>query len=167
MGYEYAQHCKLLRNLHLLSHRVNEILRFMDPHHYEMVAALRKFVEDTYAFAQTLGSLDPLLYEGHKILPNVMSDEHTDRHDPELSWAIIAALGSHKGGYIYIKHLALRIRLEPGDIVMLRGRVLKHKVEPWTGGQRISIPHFTHSSVWRMAQMEHLVGGEADGPDYA
>jgi hypothetical protein len=41
--------------------------------------------------------------------------------------------------------------LEPGDIILIRGRVVPHLIEPWTDGQRIAIPHFTHSSLWRAA----------------
>jgi hypothetical protein len=32
--------------------------------------------------------------------------------------------------------------------VALRGRVVPHEIEEWVG-QRITMPHFTHSSVWR------------------
>lgn len=86
----------------------------MDPTHHEQVAALRKYVEELYAFTRTLGALDPLLYEGHEVLLNVSADEHTDRHDPRKSWVIIATLGNHQGGHLFIRHLNLRIRMEPG-----------------------------------------------------
>jgi hypothetical protein len=70
----------------------------------------------------------------------------------------MAALGYHKGGYLVLPELGLHVRLEPGDIVLIRGRILRHFVEDWEGGQRICIPHFTHSSVWRMVERGHLVG---------
>ena len=129
----------------------------MDPAHYNDAKRLREEVEKRFPFTRALGALDPLLYEGQELLYNVMSDEHTDGFDPPGSYSLIAAAGNFQGGYLFFRHLGLRVRLEPGDIVMFRGRVLKHVVEVWTGGQRISIPHFTHSSVWKLMGMGDLV----------
>ncbi|KAJ6562938.1 hypothetical protein B0H10DRAFT_2239742 [Mycena sp. CBHHK59/15] len=38
----------------------------------------------------------------------------------------------------------LRMRYEAGDLILLRGRALKHEIEEFTDGQRISVAHFTH-----------------------
>jgi hypothetical protein len=117
-------------------------------------------MERTYPFTRTMGTIDTLIYEGRELLLNVQSPEHTDRQDPKCAWALLAALGYHRGGYMILPELGLRIRLEPGDLLGIRGRVFKHFVEDWTGGQRICIPHFTHSTIWRLAKMAHLVGLE-------
>lgn len=92
---------------------------------------------------------DLLIYEDHEILYNRTSTLHTDSSDPQNGWAILTAFGTFKGGYVRLPNLGLHIRLEPGDAIALRGQVIPHEVEAWDGGQRISIPHFTHSSVWR------------------
>src|SRR5882762_6030811 len=65
-----------------------------------------------------------------------------------LLLALLFAFGEHQGGYVFLPHLGLRVRLQPGDVVPLRGRVVPHQIEEWVG-QRITIPHFTHSSLWR------------------
>jgi hypothetical protein len=101
--------------------------------------------------------VDPLIYEGHEILFNVMTEEHTDSFDPALAYAVIMAAGDFQGGHLFFCHLGLCVRFELGDMVMFQGQVLKHLVEVWTGGQRISIPHFTHSSIWKLMGMGHLV----------
>ncbi|KZP27388.1 hypothetical protein FIBSPDRAFT_730851, partial [Athelia psychrophila] len=97
-------------------------------------------------------------YEAREILFNIQKEVHVDKQDPPLSWVVDLALGEHKGGHLVLPQLGLRIRLEPGDMIMLRGRMIRHGVEDWTGGQRICMPHFTHSSTWRMMNMGHLVG---------
>jgi hypothetical protein len=157
-GQYLKAHLDLLGQLSLLSHRTNEFLRLTEPKHYEDAVKLRKEVEECFPWTRAFGAMDPLVYEGHELLFNVQSFEHTDRWDPQRSWAIIYCAGSHEGGYLYLPHLGLRVRMGPGDMVMIRGRVLKHMVEEWSGGQHISIPHFTHSSIWRMMGMAHLVG---------
>ena len=58
---------------------------------------------------------------------------------------------------IFFPQLNLRVCLLPGDFVLIRGRVLEHMIEEWDGGQRISIPHFTHTSLWRDCGLEDLV----------
>ena len=52
-----------------------------------------------------------------------------------------------KGGNIYFPELGLMVSLQPEDFVIMRRRVITHGIERWKGGQRISIPHFTHTSV--------------------
>jgi hypothetical protein len=148
----------MLQQLKLLSHRVNEGIRFTDPNHYEDAKKLRESVERKHPFAKALGKIDTLVYEGHQILLNIRSGEHVDRHDPKRSFAGLTAFGGHKGGYLVFPELGIRVRLEPRDGVFLRGRMLRHFVQDWEGGQRICIAHFTHSTVWRMEGMGHLVG---------
>jgi len=55
------------------------------------------------------------------------------------------------------------MRMQPGDIVFLKGRVVRHLIEDWTGGQRISVPHFTHTSTWKMvAELADRLGADED-----
>jgi hypothetical protein len=140
--------CELARVLQILSHRMNACLEYVDPEHYAEAMALRNLIRKCRASYDTLAHSDVLVYEGREILYNRQSGLHTDSQDPELSWALLSALGEHKGGHLFLPHLGLRVRLEPGDVIMLRGRVIPHEIEEWVG-QRITIPHFTHSSMWR------------------
>lgn len=156
-------HQEVVGSLDILSHRVNAILEFMDPQHYAHAVELRRRVHSMFPFTRSIAAIDPLVYEGREILANVQMSDHTDRFDPIWGNAIIAGAGEHRDGYLRFPNLGLRVRLNPGDIVMFRGRVLRHSVEPWSGGQRISIPHFTHSTVWKMMGMEECVGGDAEG----
>jgi hypothetical protein len=74
---------------------------------------------------------------------------HLDGADPLNAWVTLMTLGEFTGGELYIPSLNLRLHYEPGAIVLLKGRRLSHVVETWEGGQRISIVHFTHESLWR------------------
>lgn len=123
-------------------------------------------MEESFPFAKIFSVLDPCVYEGLEILLNVRNKLHTDRFDPPRGWAVIYCAGSHSGGYMSLPHLGLRLRMLPGDMALIRGRVLKHAVEDWSGGQRISIPHYTHSSAWRIMEMDKLVGAEVDGDEW-
>jgi hypothetical protein len=140
--------CRIVQLLEILSHRINAVLEHADPAHYAEALTLRDLVSKSRSSYAALAEWDVLVYEGREILYNRMSGLHTDSQDPHLGWAILAAFGFHKGGHVYLPNLGLRVRLEPGDVVALRGRVVPHQIEEWVG-QRISIPHFTHSSMWK------------------
>ena len=103
-------------------------------------------------------SVDPLLMEGRELLFNCLSGPHRDSLDPRLAYAGLYAAGNFTSrGYLYFRQLKLRVHLLPGDFVLLWGRVLEHEIEAWEGGQCISIPHFTHTSLWRDCGLSHLV----------
>jgi len=140
--------CEVVVDLQILSHRMNACLEYGDPDHYAEAITIRNTTRKQRASHDALSHSDVLVYEGREILYNRQSGLHTDSQDPELSWAVLSALGEHKGGHVFLPNLGLRVRLEPGDIIMLRGRVIPHEIEEWVG-QRITVPHFTHSSMWR------------------
>ena len=56
---------------------------------------------------------------------------------------------------MFFPNLGLRVRMGPGDAVAIRGRVVPHGSEDWEG-QRISIPHFTYSRLWKELQMDSV-----------
>ena len=148
----FNETCQFAANMSLLSHRVNVLMRTLDPTHYHDAEELKKRLSKMYPGYGAIAHLDKLVYDGREVLWNVLSDLHTDRQDPVFGWAILCTFGDFKGGHIYLPNLGLRMRMQPGDIVFIKGRVLRHKVEEWTGGQRICVPHFTHTSVWKMVK---------------
>jgi len=138
----------LRRNLWASSIRINAILKNIDPRQYEALQALRKAVHQKYAFAQALDSIDPLLFEGRAIMWNRQTRLHGDTTDPIRAWVALFVLGKFQKGFLFFPRLNLRLSYEPGTIVYLRGHILPHEVEAWVGGQRVSVVHFTHQSVW-------------------
>lgn len=157
-GQTFARYSALSSDLALVSLRVNAALKAVDLAHYQNAEKLRSALESRFPFVKAVNAVDPLVYEGREILFNIQKEVHIDRQDPPLSWVADLALGRHTGGHLVLPQLGLHIRLEPGDMIMLRGRIIRHGVEDWEGGQRISMPHFTHSSTWRMMDMASLVG---------
>lgn len=145
---------ELTRRLAIVALRVNHVLKYGDPEHFKAAKELREKARRVLPIYNNLSTEDPLVYEGREVLWNRGSGLHVDKHDPQRSYAILTAFGDFKGGHIRIPHLGLRVRLQPGDCIAFRGRVLPHESEDWNEGQRISIPHFTHSKLWRSMKME-------------
>lgn len=137
------------RQLAPVSARVNAVIKHGDPEHYSQAVALRAALCEHVPSYRNLSTEDILVYEGREVLYNCRTALHKDIADPPKSYAILMAFGDFTGGHVRIPHLGLRVGLLPGGGIPLRGRVLPHEVELWAGGQRISVPHFTHSSMWR------------------
>lgn len=156
-GMILSETCELFKSLELVSHCVNTVLKIVDPIFHTNLMHLHTMMKQKYAIAKCMNAIDPLLLESQEVLYNRLSGLHFDRQDPKLAYAVLLMAGSFKGGHIWILLLKLRIRLEPGDMVLIQGRVLGHQIKEWEGGQRISILHFTHTSMWRSCGLEHLV----------
>jgi hypothetical protein len=79
---------------------------------------------------------DILVYDGLEVLWNVWSQLHCDQQDPIFSCAALCIFGgTFTGGMLYMPNVGLRVHMQPGDIIFIKGRVVRHCVEEWTGGQ--------------------------------
>ena len=137
---------------------MNEAIRSTDPIFFDALTQLSKVSKEKHSSLAVWDSVDPLLLEGRELLFNRLSGSHFDSQDPIKADAGLYAAGNfNKGGHLFFRQLNLLVRLLPGDFVLLRGCVLVHEIEEWEGSQRISIPHFTHTSLWRDCGLSHLV----------
>jgi hypothetical protein len=134
----------------ILSKGVNALLKCIDEPQYEALVELHARACASSGVMRMLSAIDPILMEGRAIMYNRRTPVHADTQDPFRGWAVMITFGEFAtGGTLHIPRLSLRIRYLPGDVVVLRGRLLEHEVEEWGLGQRVSIAHFTHESLWR------------------
>jgi hypothetical protein len=157
-GGTFARTAELYREFDLLLKKINETISLVDPSFFSALSQLSEVSKAKHSSLAIWASIDPLLMEGRELLFNHRSGRHRDSQDPPLAYAGLYVAGNFtSGGSLYFRQLNLQVRLLPGDFVLLRGRVLEHEIESWEGGQRIGIPHFTHTSLWRDCQLDHLV----------
>jgi len=152
----FMQSCNLISELELLAHRINSCIKVADPEFYQHLLEFREKHKDAQVGTKALSSIDPLLFENRELLYNVRLTRHVDSQDPRRSLAAFAVFGKFTGGYMRYASLGVRVRAQAGDMNLLRGRMVPHEIEEFEG-QRISIPHFTHSSCWKSVGMLHLV----------
>jgi len=90
-------------------------------------------------------------WTGRAVLFNLFTHAHCDPNDEKYGYAVITCFGSFEGGDFVIPEPGLKFRLRPGDVIFLKGAVLRHFVTPWKkvgeDGGRISVVHFNHQSV--------------------
>lgn len=142
-----------MHQLRLLSDPINAALQVVDPVQYDALQTLSSELESKCAYLRALNAIDPLLLLGRVVLFNRKTPLHRDNRDPNNGWACLVAIGDFKGGSVYMPDINLRVRLEPGDALLLRGHALQHEVDDWDAGQRISLAHFTHQSLWQLCNI--------------
>jgi len=116
--------------------------------------AFAKALRDKHPHAKAWSAIDGLLWEGRAFQFNRQTPLHPDSTDPPQCWVALVTLGNFQGGELFLPRLNLRMSYQPGTIILLRGHILPHEVEDFSGGQRISIAHFTHESLWQELGLE-------------
>jgi len=165
---EFNARMKLKAQLRPVFHCVNMLLRTVDLMHYRDAKELKRCLMEVHPGYATFAGNNNMTYDGMEILWNVLSQLHNDKQDPIFGWALIPILsGPFTGGELYLPNLGLHVRMQPGDIIFLRDRVLCHVTLDWEGGQHVSIPIFTHTSTWRLMKQlnDRLKPDESDGED--
>ncbi|KAJ6539600.1 hypothetical protein B0H19DRAFT_1269902 [Mycena capillaripes] len=135
-GRAFSASLKLMNQLHLVSHRVNWMLKYGDRTHYKEARKLRKKAEAEHQFFKVIGTDDPLKMEGREIMYNRQTPLHPDKSDHKKGWAVLVVVGPFTGGALRIPCLNLRMKYTNGTMIMFRGKILPHEVEAFSGGQR-------------------------------
>lgn len=145
---------KAVSGMAVLSNGINAILEYVDKVQYDSLCCLMEAMSKDNPMVKMMLSIDPLVMEGRAIMYNHQTPEHSDTKDPLPAWAVMITFGKFVvGGCLFVQRLCLCIQYLPGDVIVIRGRLLPHEVEEWGLGQRISIAHFTHESLWKQCGM--------------
>ena len=137
---------ELLRELSVVSERMNNILQAIDPETHRVYSELRQLMTAKYAWYAAFAAIDPLVWIGRSLIFNRATPEHLDSNDAVAGWAALLPLGYFEGGEICIPHLGLVIKFPGGTLGLIRGTILKHYILAFFGGQRVSTAHFVHQS---------------------
>jgi hypothetical protein len=133
----------------LVSERINETLLCIDPDAHASHKELAVKLSQAHPHIRARASIDPILFQGRSIIFNRQTPNHIDRKDPKLAWNPLTTAGTFVGGRLRIRRLGLRMWFGGGACAFVRGGILQHEIEEFEGGQRISIAHFCHNSLWK------------------
>jgi hypothetical protein len=89
-------------------------------------------------------------------------DDHTDDKSSFLGYDNILPFGDFHEGWLLFPSLGIRIRVFPGDIILIRGAALRHRAWKWRGkGRFVVVPFadrhlFPTERVGRICQPSRL-----------
>lgn len=132
------------RNLHF---RLNHLVSLLHPSLYHLLLSVRPLIHEHPTIHQLLSLWDSL-FLGHSVIMNRTSGEHLDSHGLRRGFDGLLAAGTFAEGDLYFKDMNVRLKFEPGTLVLFDGTAQRHSVLGWTGDQRISNAFFVHRSVF-------------------
>jgi len=90
----------------------------------------------------------PTAASGVSVIANRASPCHTDNKGQKDWYDMLLTAGRYKKCWFRLPDLDLRLKYLPGTVVALNGRILKHEVLKWKGGDRVCYAHwFRHAEI--------------------
>ncbi|KAF9506095.1 hypothetical protein BS47DRAFT_1305675 [Hydnum rufescens UP504] len=150
-----AEHYKnsqnVIANIDVLNRSATSALKFFAPDSYKGHTKLIDTIHSNpqYKWAEAMAVNDHCVLSRRGISFNRQTPQHTDPLVPPGEWTLISSVGQHTvGGDFVLPTLGVVIPFLPPTHIWTRGGEAEHYIRPFSGGQRISITHFTHSTVW-------------------
>jgi len=89
----------------------------------------------------------PTAVSGVSVIANRASVCHTDNKGSKHWYDMLLTAGTYKECWFRLPDLDLRLEYLPGTVVALTGRILRHEVVEWKGGDRVCYAHWIRPSV--------------------
>jgi hypothetical protein len=94
----------------------------------------------------------PSVASGISLIINRRTKPHKDQHGITSCYDLLMTAGNYTDCHIELEELKLMIEYLPGGIVAICGKVFKHAVQSWNGGDRICIAHYFRKNVFYRAK---------------
>jgi len=84
---------------------------------------------------------------GISVISNRASICHLDVNGHKEWYDILVSAGTYKRCWFRLPDLDLRLKYLPGTVVALNGRILRHEVVEWEGGDRVCYAHWVRPTL--------------------
>jgi len=86
---------------------------------------------------------------GISVISNRASICHTDVNGYKEWYDFLVAAGTYEECWFRLPDLELHLKYLPGTVVALNGRILRHEVVEWEGGDRVCYAHWVRPTLLR------------------
>jgi hypothetical protein len=86
-------------------------------------------------------------WSGCSLIVNRTTPMHRDWGAAASAYDLLVSAGTHTDCYLHLPDIGLRLRYLPSTVVGICGRVLRHEVPGWLGGERICCAYFIKDDV--------------------
>ena len=129
-------------------HQLSAWLKALEPGFFEEQSGVYRKLRDEGKL-QYLDQGEDACHTGAGLLVNIAVSPHKDLHDAQDSWTGVACHGDFKGGDQVFVDFKIKVRLQPGDLILAHYGVLEHFVEEIVEGARYGQVWFTRQDVLR------------------
>ncbi|KII83157.1 hypothetical protein PLICRDRAFT_119745, partial [Plicaturopsis crispa FD-325 SS-3] len=92
-------------------------------------------------------SLWPSVFSGIEVISNRITPNHRDCDGTFEGYDLLLSGGSHSHAEMFLADLGANLAYQPGTVVGLCGKLLRHEVADWKGGERVCYAHFMRDAV--------------------
>jgi hypothetical protein len=86
-------------------------------------------------------------YSALTTIVNRVTPRHRDHGGAPTHLDTLVSAGRHEGAYLEVPDLGLRLKYDPGTVVIIAGRILSHRVPMWAEGERICFAYYMKDNV--------------------
>ena len=127
----------------------NAITALIAPQQYDVGLAAIQLLKDGMHLHKTHPNLEcwTSVWSGFAMIVNRKTYIHHDVRAALMDYDLLFSSGTHKQCMLDVRDLGLRLLYPPGTGVAITGKVLRHGVETWDGGERICQAWFMKDAV--------------------
>ena len=96
----------------------------------------------------------PTVYSGMDVIANRSTPGHFDRGGAHIFYDHLVNFGQDHDARFCVDDLEGQFVYRPGTSILLTGKLFKHSVPPWAGGERIVIAHYSKDAVHHRLEVE-------------
>ena len=127
----------------------NAITALIAPQQYEVGLAAVQLLKDSLHLHNTHLNLYHWIsvWSGFAMIVNRKTYLHRDSGAAPMDYDLLLSGGTHEQCMLDVQDLGLRLLYLPGTTVGVTGKVLRHGVKAWDGGERICQARFMKDAV--------------------
>jgi Oxygenase domain of the 2OGFeDO superfamily len=127
----------------------NAIMALIAPQQYDAGLVAVQLLKDGAHLHSTHPNLEhwTSVWSGFSIIVNRKTYVHRDLGAAPMDYDFLLSGGTHERCMLDVRDLGLRLSYLPGTGVAIAGKVLRHGVEVWDGGERICQARFMKDAV--------------------
>lgn len=95
----------------------------------------------------------PSFFSGIEVISNRVTPIHRDSKSAPPVYDFLVSAGTHTNAWLDLPDVKARLLYNPCTVVAVCGKVLRHGVESWEGGERLCFAHFIRDAVHDRLQL--------------
>jgi len=127
----------------------NAITALIAPQQYDSGLSAIQLLKSDVHLHRTHPNLDHWIsvWSGFSLIINRKTIPHRDTGAAPMHYDLLVSGGMHESCVLGVRELGLKLSYLPNTAVAIVGRVLRHGVETWDGGERICQARFMKDAV--------------------
>jgi|SRR5215510_5564535 len=96
----------------------------------------------------------PSVFSGISVISNRKTLAHRDQGGWPQCYDLLLAAGNYSNALFSVPDVGAEFQYNPGTVVAICGKVLRHAVYDWSGGERLCYAHFMRNNVHNRLQVK-------------